>query len=154
MTLALGPVAIVGLLVGSLVSKYDVEVASAEAVDFASEVCIVAGTILIVMSILNLGNFIRFISHPVMSGFTTAAAMLIGLNQIKGAFGFKTVDGYYPQTGDGLIHYNYEVMQWLAAHFYDTYVFCYIGLPFFPLRDVSVSPLSIYCCLFVFSDMT
>jgi MFS superfamily sulfate permease-like transporter len=37
---------------------------------------------------LNLGNFIRFISHPVMSGFTTGAAMTIGLNQISPAFGF------------------------------------------------------------------
>ena len=121
MTLALGPVAIVGLLVGSLVSKYDIDVASAEAVDFASEVCVITGVILITMSLLNLGNFIRFISHPVMSGFTTAAAMLIGLNQIKGAFGFKTVGGYYPQTGDGKAHYNYEVMEWIAHHFGDTY---------------------------------
>lgn len=121
MTLALGPVAIVGLLVGSLVSKYNIEVASAEAVDFASEVCVIAGVILITMSLLNLGNFIRFISHPVMSGFTTAAAMLIGLNQIKGAFGFKTIGGYYPQTGDGKAHYNYEVMEWIQHHFGDTY---------------------------------
>ncbi len=121
MTLALGPVAIVGLLTGSLVSKYEIDVASAEAVDFASECCLVAGTILLVMSLLNLGNFIRFISHPVMSGFTTAAAMLIGLNQIKGAFGFKAIDGYYPQTGDGKAHYNYEVMEWLLHHFNDEY---------------------------------
>lgn len=121
MTLAVGPVAIVGLLVGGLVSKYGIETASTEAVDFASEVCIVAGCILIAMSLLNLGNFIRFISHPVMSGFTTAAAMLIGLNQLKGAFGFKFSDGYYPQTGDGHIHYNYEVFEWLIKHFNDTY---------------------------------
>ncbi len=121
MTLAVGPVAIVGLLVGGLVSKYGIETASTEAVDFASEVCIVAGCILIAMSLLNLGNFIRFISHPVMSGFTTAAAMLIGLNQLKGAFGFKFEDGYYPQTGDGHIHYNYEVFKWLIKHFNDTY---------------------------------
>lgn len=121
MTLALGPVAIVGLLVGGLVSKYDIEPASEEAVDFASEVCVIAGVILITMSLLNLGNFIRFISHPVMSGFTTAAAMLIGLNQVKGAFGFKTISGYYPQTGDGIAHYNYEVMEWLSHHFSDSY---------------------------------
>ncbi len=121
MTLALGPVAIVGLLTGSLVSKYEIEAASAEAVDFAGECCLVAGTLLLVMSLLNLGNFIRFISHPVMSGFTTAAAMLIGLNQIKGAFGFKAIDGYYPQTGDGKAHYNYEVMEWLLHHFNDEY---------------------------------
>ena len=121
MTLALGPVAIVGLLTGSLVSKYEIEIASAEAVDFAGECCLVAGTILLVLSLLNLGNFIRFISHPVMSGFTTAAAMLIGLNQIKGAFGFKAIDGYYPQTGDGKIHYNYEVMKWLVYHYNDKY---------------------------------
>ena len=39
--------------------------------------------------ILNLGNFINFISHPVMSGFTTGAAMSIGLSQVNNAFGFN-----------------------------------------------------------------
>jgi MFS superfamily sulfate permease-like transporter len=41
--------------------------------------------------LFNLGNLIRFISHPVMSGFTTAAAMIIGLNQIRSAFGFPNI---------------------------------------------------------------
>ena len=121
MYLAVGPVAIVALLVGSLVSKYGIDVGSVEAVDFAGQVSLCCGIILILMSLLNLGNFIRFISHPVMSGFTTAAAMLIGMNQLKGAFGFKTASGYYPQVGDGIIHYNYEVMKWVLEHFNDTY---------------------------------
>lgn len=74
------------------------------------------GAILSVLAIINAGNFIRYISFPVMSGFTSAAASLIGLNQMKSMFGFT--NGYYPQTGDGKVHENWEVMEWIAHNYY------------------------------------
>jgi MFS superfamily sulfate permease-like transporter len=98
--LAVGPVAIVSLLMGSLVSQYGIVAESEESVEFASEVCLCMGSILVVLSILNVGNFIRYISFPVMSGFTSAAAALIGLNQVKSMFGF-TYPGVNPATGLG-----------------------------------------------------
>lgn len=88
MILAVGPVALVSLLVGQLILQYGVVPASLDSVDLAGEAALAVGTIFGVMCVLNLGNFIRFISHPVMSGFTTAAASLIGLSQLKNAFGF------------------------------------------------------------------
>lgn len=96
--LAVGPVAIVSLLMGQLISKYGIAPGSAESVDFAGEVCLAMGTILAVLCFVNAGNFIRYISFPVMSGFTSAAASLIGLNQVKNMFGFT--GSYYPQTGE------------------------------------------------------
>lgn len=127
MMLAVGPVAIVSLLMGSLVSQYGVEVGSEAAVNFAGECCLAMGSILLVLSFLNMGNFIRYLSYPVMTGFTAAAACLIGLNQIKLMFGFT--GSYYPQTGDGYHEDNYEVMEWIVHNFYAISTYAPTGVP-------------------------
>jgi MFS superfamily sulfate permease-like transporter len=57
-------------------------------------------------------NLINFMSHPVMSGFTTGAALIIGLTQLKAAVGFSLSP---PQAG-GDVEYNYEVMEWWAEN--------------------------------------
>lgn len=107
--LALGPVAIVSLLVSALVSKYNIDNPN-EAVNLAAEASLSCGIILAVMGVLNLGSFIRFLSHPVISGFTSAAACLIGLSQLKSAFGFPKV---VPQIGSANgVEFNYQQMQW------------------------------------------
>jgi SulP family sulfate permease len=90
MQLGLGPVAIVSLLTGNLINQYKVDWANdpEAAVNTASQAALGCGIILTVMGIFKIGTLIRYISHPVMSGFTTAAAMLIGISQLKAAFGF------------------------------------------------------------------
>lgn len=107
--LAVGPVALVSLLQAELINKYNITPGSADSVDFAGECAVAIGLILIIMSLLNLGNLIRFISHPVMSAFTTAAACLIGQNQLKSAFGFVISP---PQAGQKGYEWNYQVLQW------------------------------------------
>jgi sulfate permease, SulP family len=113
MQLAVGPVALVSLLQAELITTYGITPGSDEAVDFAGECAIAIGFILTMMSLFNLGDLIRFISHPVMSGFTTAAALLIGQNQLKGAFGFTVSP---PQVGKDGYKWNYEIMQWFAEN--------------------------------------
>ena len=112
MQLGVGPVALVSLLMGQLGTKYgiDASVDPVGAVNFAAEAAFCSGLLMLIMGFCNLGNLIRFISYPVMSGFTTASAMIIGLNQIKNAFGFSK-DANVPQVG-GQVEYNYQVMQW------------------------------------------
>jgi MFS superfamily sulfate permease-like transporter len=63
---------------------------------------------------LNLGELIRFVSYPVMVGFTTAAAMVIGLSQLKNVFGFgKEV----PNVGaDNGVDYNWQQMKWYSEN--------------------------------------
>jgi SulP family sulfate permease len=120
--LCVGPVALVSLLTGELINTYGIDYVNnpQEAVDFAGEVALAVGLVLVVMSLLNLGNLIRFISHPVMSGFTTAAACLIGMNQIKSAFGFTVK---VPQQGQTNFEYNYQVMHWIISHWNGHYHF-------------------------------
>lgn len=114
MILAVGPVAIVGLLVGQLVTEYGIESGSVEAVEFAGELSIAVGTIMLILSVVNFGNVIRFVSFPVMSAFTTAAAWTIGMSQVGNAFNLKAA----PKLGQTNYHYNYEVMNWFPSNFY------------------------------------
>ena len=119
MQLAVGPVAITSLLTGSLVSKYGINYVtqSDQAVDLAAQAAMAMGIILVAMSVLNLGSLIRFISFPVLSGFTTAAACLIGLSQLSSAFGFIVKA---PQQGDANTTWNYQVMQWYVQNWNGT----------------------------------
>jgi sulfate permease, SulP family len=80
-----GPVALVSLLVGALMDKYGVDYVNdpMAAVDFAAQVALCTGLLTMSLGLFNLGNMVRFISHPVLSGFTTAAAMIIGMNQVR-----------------------------------------------------------------------
>jgi Sulfate permease family len=106
-------------------AKYSIANGTAAAVEFASELSLAMGLILCVMGILNLGSFIRFLSHPVISGFTSAAAMLIGLSQLKSAFNFSGV----PQVGDATlgVEYQYEQMQWYIKNWNGQYNVKYQG---------------------------
>ncbi|KAB7494487.1 Sodium-independent sulfate anion transporter [Armadillidium nasatum] len=61
--------------------------------DYAILLCFLAGVIEIFAGIVNLGFFINFISHPVISGFTSAAAITIASSQLKGLFGLKIKTG-------------------------------------------------------------
>jgi hypothetical protein len=117
--LAVGPVAIVSLLTGELITKYGVNFKTdpERALDVAAQLSFCVGVILTFMGVLNLGKLISLMAHPVMSGFTTGAAMLIGISQLKAVFNFQTV----PQLGQTGIEYNHQVMRWYVQHFNDHY---------------------------------
>ncbi|XP_045771956.1 sodium-independent sulfate anion transporter-like isoform X1 [Maniola jurtina] len=57
--------------------------------DFAILLCFICGVIQLVAGILQLGFLVEFVSLPVVSGFTSAAAITIASSQIKGLFGLK-----------------------------------------------------------------
>jgi SulP family sulfate permease len=84
--LAVGPVAMVSLLVATGVGNLaggDISRYIALAVLLAGMV----GIIQISMGLLRLGFLVNFLSHPVINGFTSAAALIIGLSQIKHLLG-------------------------------------------------------------------
>lgn len=55
--------------------------------DFAILAAFITGVIVLAMGILNLGFLVHFISIPVVTGFTTAAALFIGSLQVKSLLG-------------------------------------------------------------------
>ncbi|XP_062092757.1 probable sulfate transporter 4.2 isoform X1 [Humulus lupulus] len=86
--LAVGPVALVSLLVSNVLSgivdSSDTELYTEMAILLA----LMVGILECSMGLLRLGWLIRFISHSVISGFTTASAIVIALSQAKYFLGY------------------------------------------------------------------
>ncbi|WVZ63075.1 hypothetical protein U9M48_012740 [Paspalum notatum var. saurae] len=86
--LAVGPVALVSLLVSNVLAG--IAIPSSELyTELAILLAFMVGILECLMGLLRLGWLIRFISHSVISGFTTASAIIIGLSQIKYFLGYN-----------------------------------------------------------------
>ena len=86
--LAVGPVAIVSLLTLSGVSLL-AEPGSADFITLAALLALMVGVIQLGLGLLRAGFITNFLSHAVISGFTSAAALIIGLSQLKHLLGVK-----------------------------------------------------------------
>jgi SulP family sulfate permease len=84
--LAVGPVAIVSLLVASGVGGLSAQ-GTAEYIQLALTLALLVGVIQTVMGLLRVGFLVNFLSHPVLAGFTSAAAIIIGFSQMKHLLG-------------------------------------------------------------------
>lgn len=85
-TLAVGPVAIVSLLVATGLTPL-AEPGSAPYMQLALTLALLVGVLQAAMGLLRLGFLVNFLSHPVLAGFTSAAAIIIGFSQVKHLFG-------------------------------------------------------------------
>jgi len=101
--ISIGPVAPVCVLVGDAVLRIAGEDSLNQETDFGNEkfteaasgLALVAGVVLILMSILRLGFIVKYLSVPVMTGFVTGAAFIIFGNQLKGIFGLDCEKSSY-----------------------------------------------------------
>ncbi|WP_372906492.1 SulP family inorganic anion transporter [Rhodohalobacter sp.] len=84
--LAVGPVAMVSLLVVAGVGEF-AEVGSARFIQLAILTALGVGLVQFLMGVFRMGFLVNFLSHPVLSGFTSAAALIIGASQIKNLTG-------------------------------------------------------------------
>lgn len=84
--LAVGPVAMVSLLVLEGVSTL-AEPGSSEYISLTLLLMLMIGLIQFLMGVLRLGFLVNFLSHAVISGFTSAAAIIIGISQLKDLIG-------------------------------------------------------------------
>ncbi|KAL8093336.1 hypothetical protein AgCh_035279 [Apium graveolens] len=89
--LAIGPVALVSLLVSNVLGSI-VDPSDDLYTELAILLALMVGIMECVMGLLRLGWLIRFISHSVISGFTTSSAIVIALSQAKYFLGYD-VDG-------------------------------------------------------------
>ena len=85
-TLAVGPVAIVSLLTAA--SLAPIAEAGSEAYQGAALVLAMeVGVISVGLGLVRAGHLVNFISHPVISGFTSAAAIVIALSNLNDMLG-------------------------------------------------------------------
>ncbi|KAG9145329.1 hypothetical protein Leryth_008266 [Lithospermum erythrorhizon] len=85
--LAIGPVALVSLLVSNILGSI-VDSSDKLYTELAILLALMVGILECIMGLLRLGWILRFISHSVISGFTTASAVVIGMSQAKDFLGY------------------------------------------------------------------
>lgn len=84
--LAVGPVAMVSLLVAAGVGTIAAPGSDAF-IAYAIMLAVLVGALQLAMGVARLGFLVNFLSHPVISGFTSAAALIIGFSQLKHLIG-------------------------------------------------------------------
>ena len=84
--LAVGPVAMDSLLVAAGLGALSLTT-NAEYIALASFLALFMGTIQLLLGGLKLGFLVNFLSKPVISGFTSAAAIIIALSQLNHLLG-------------------------------------------------------------------
>lgn len=87
--ISIGPTAIMSLIVNQYAHKSTDSQAANE--QYAILLSLGAGIIMFIMGAMRLGFVVRFISLPVISGFTSSAAIIIAVSQVKSLFGLKHV---------------------------------------------------------------
>jgi sulfate permease, SulP family len=87
-TLAVGPVAIVSIMVAGAVGAV-AEPGTAVYLQLALTLALLVGIIQAAMGLFRLGFLVNFLSHPVLAGFTSAAAIVIGFSQFKHLLGLS-----------------------------------------------------------------
>lgn len=97
--LAVGPVAMVSLLTASSIGML-AETGTASYIALAISLALMVGLIQFFLGTFRLGFLVNFLSHPVISGFTSAAALIIGISQLKHLLGVSI----------GRSHYIHEVL--------------------------------------------
>ena len=84
--LAVGPVAVVSLMTAAAISNLGITDPQ-QILLAAATLAILSGLMLVLMGILRLGFLANFLSHPVISGFISASAIVIATSQLKHIFG-------------------------------------------------------------------
>ncbi|RME97693.1 MAG: solute carrier 26 family protein [Bacteroidetes bacterium] len=103
--LSLGPVAISSLLVLAGISQL-AEPESDRYIELVILTGFLVGAAKLLLSALRLGFLVRFLSHPVIAGFTSAAAVIIAVNQLKYLLGIEI-----PR-----FTYSYETVYYAIQH--------------------------------------
>ncbi len=90
--LAVGPVAVASLMTAAAVGSF-ASPGSAAYGEAAILLAFLGGMMLVFLGLLRLGFLANFLSHPVISGFISASALLIAASQLKHLLGIKA-DGH------------------------------------------------------------
>ncbi|MDO9524767.1 MAG: SulP family inorganic anion transporter, partial [Gemmobacter sp.] len=87
-TLAVGPVAVASLMTAAAVGQLAAQ-GTPEYLGAAIALAFLSGLMLTVMGLLRLGFIANFLSHPVISGFITASALIIAAGQVPHILGIQ-----------------------------------------------------------------
>lgn len=101
--LATGPVAVVSLMTFASLAPL-ATVGSERFVGYAIALALMVGMVQLGLGLLRLGLVVNFLSHPVVNGFTNAAAIIIATSQLSKMF------GVHVDTAE----HHYETIVWVV----------------------------------------
>ncbi|MFC2130392.1 SulP family inorganic anion transporter [Bacteroidota bacterium] len=109
--LATGPVAVVSLMTATALEPL-ATAGSPGFIAYAILLAFMVGSFQFLLGILKLGLIVNFLSHPVVNGFTNAAALIIASSQLSKLFGVYIVKGEYHyetiyRIFESAIHYTH-----------------------------------------------
>ena len=108
--LSTGPVAMTSLLTASALTPLAIP-GSAEYIQLAIMLAFIVGVIRILLGVFGLGLVVNFLSHPVLIGFTNAAAIIISSTQLNKLLGVQR-----GHSGTFLMDLAYVLSQWRHVH--------------------------------------
>ena len=85
-TLSVAPAAVISLMTAAALAKLSLATPE-ETLAAALVLTFLSGLFLLLLGLLRLGFMANFLSHPVISAFVTASALIIGLSQMQHVFG-------------------------------------------------------------------
>ena len=99
-TMSVGPVSIAAIMIASALTAPEISALN-NPVESAIILAAESGIILILMAVLRMGVLVHFISHPVLTGFTSGASILIIFSQLPHLLGLNK-----PQCGTDINCYS------------------------------------------------
>jgi len=90
--LATGPVAVVSLMTSASLEPL-AAAGSTGFIEYAILLALMVGVFQFAIGVLRLGVVVNFLSHPVVNGFTNAAALIIATSQLSKIFGVSVESG-------------------------------------------------------------
>jgi SulP family sulfate permease len=137
-TLSVGPVAVVSLLSANAVGLAHMS-SGIDVLILSMTLALVSGTLMFIMGLFRLGFIANLLSRPVITGFITAAGILIALSQLKHILGI-------PLAGHNLPELVVELAQYSTNSHFLTVVTGVVTIVFLWL---SRAPLTIFLCRFM-----
>ncbi|MFP4191486.1 MAG: SulP family inorganic anion transporter [Candidatus Hydrogenedentota bacterium] len=111
--LAVGPVALMALLVASAAST--LSNSPEEHIAISILLALMAGVTQLALGLLRMGFLVSLLSRPVLSGFVSAAAIVIGLSQLHHLLGVEAVSGGLHEIVLGVAIQISEINPWTLA---------------------------------------
>jgi SulP family sulfate permease len=105
-----GPVAVVSLLTASTLAPL-AQPGTETYIALAILLALTVGLVQLTLGIFKLGVIVNFLSHPVIVGFTNAAALIIAMSQVSKLFGLSM-----PNSGQFLVDFWGVLSQWRNTH--------------------------------------
>jgi len=104
-TLAVGPVAVISLLSANAVGLAHIT-SGLDVLTLSMTLALLSGALMLIMGLFKLGFIANLLGRPVVTGFITAAGILIALGQLKHILGIPLGGHNLPELANGLVQYG------------------------------------------------